>query len=213
MPVSIRGMNSSSNLFLIGPMGAGKSTIGRKLAQQFAMTFIDLDREIERATGATVNLIFEIEGETSFRIRESRLLDALSRRMGIVLATGGGAVLAPENRERLSARGFVLYLQTEVELQLDRLKRDRTRPLMQCEDPRARLQNLAEQRNVLYAQIADLTWNSAAASARQSAGLIAERLPKHWQRVMPQERPTPDRPANSWSDIAAQFGFSRAGEQ
>src|SRR5690348_3220288 len=121
-------MNPSPNLFLIGPMGAGKSSIGRRLAEHFGMPCIDLDAAVEERTGASVATIFEIEGEAGFRRRESDLLAELSGQNGIVLATGGGAVLAPENRVPLRERGFVVWLQTSVEQQLQRLVRDRQRP-------------------------------------------------------------------------------------
>ena len=118
-------LNPAQNLFLIGPMGAGKTTIGRRLAAHYGLCFVDLDVEIEAHTGADVPLIFDIEGEPGFRRRESALLEECSAREGVVLATGGGAVLDPGNREVLAARGFVLWLQAGVEQQLQRLARDR----------------------------------------------------------------------------------------
>jgi shikimate kinase len=175
-------MNPANNLFLIGPMGAGKSTVGRKLAAFFGLQFIDLDREIERSTGASVNLIFEIEGEQAFRVREARLLDALSRRSGVLLATGGGAILLSENRDRLRSRGFVVYLKTDIDVQLDRLKRDRARPLLQCADPRVRLEALARARNALYEQCADYSHISTSGSARSAAGNVSQALAEIWQR-------------------------------
>lgn len=182
--VSMGAMNPSANLFLIGPMGAGKTTIGKRLAARFGLSFIDLDREIEQATGASVNLIFEVEGETAFRDRESRLLELATARSGILLATGGGAVLREENREHLRAKGFVLYLQTGVDLQLARLRRDRTRPLLRTADPRARLVSLAGQRNQLYQQCADLTWTSSSLSARASTEGLVKTLREHWQQQL-----------------------------
>ena len=177
--VSIGAMNPSANLFLIGPMGAGKTTIGKRLAARFGLSFIDLDREIEQATGASVNLIFEVEGELAFRDREFRLLELASARSGILLATGGGAVLREENRQH-----FVLYLQTGVDLQLARLRRDRTRPLLRTADPRARLVSLAGQRNQLYQQCADLTWTSTSLSARASTEGLVKTLREHWHQQL-----------------------------
>jgi shikimate kinase len=129
-------MNPAPNLFLIGPMGAGKTTVGRQLAELFRMPFLDLDQEIEARTGAPVGLIFEVEGEEGFRRREAALLAELAARNGLVLATGGGAVLADESRRRLRARGFVIWLDARVEAQLARLSRDRQRPLLQSGDRR-----------------------------------------------------------------------------
>jgi shikimate kinase len=177
-------MNPSSNLFLIGPMGAGKSTVGRKLAARFGLRFIDLDHEIERATGASVNLIFEIEGEPQFRDRESKLLDAASRNSCVLLATGGGAVLRAENRECLAQRGFVVYLETDVDTQLARLKRDRARPLLRTPDPRAKLLELAAARNALYRQTADFTWTSGSTTARSAAESLVFNLRHRWQQSL-----------------------------
>jgi shikimate kinase len=180
-------MNPSSNLFLIGPMGAGKSTIGRKLAARFGLKFFDLDYEIERATGASVNLIFEIEGEPHFRDRESKLLEAISRNEHVLLATGGGAILSPENRTCLRDRGFVVYLKTDVDTQLERLRRDRQRPLLRTADPRAKLVQLAEQRNEIYQQVADLTWPSSHVSPRTAAENLVLMLRQRWQQLSMQE--------------------------
>ena len=129
-------MNPSPNLFLIGPMGAGKSSIGRRLAERFGMPCVDLDAEIERRTGASVATIFEIEGEAGFRRRESDLLAELTARNAIVLATGGGAVLAPANRTLLRERGFVVWLQASVEQQLQRLARDNGITVVERDLPR-----------------------------------------------------------------------------
>ncbi len=176
-------MNPSSNLILIGPMGAGKSTVGRKLSARFGLRFIDLDHEIERATGASVNLIFEIEGEPNFRDREAKLLDAVTRNTGVLLATGGGAILRAENRVKLMQRGYVVYLQTDVDTQLERLKRDRARPLLRTSDPRAKLLELAAARNDLYRQTADLTWVSGPNTARSAAESLVYNLRHRWQQL------------------------------
>ena len=175
-------MNPSSNLFLVGPMGAGKSTIGRRLAQHYDLPFIDLDEEIERRNGVSVALIFELEGEAGFRSREARLIDELTRREGVVLATGGGAVLAEANRRALRERGFVLYLSATVAQQLGRLARDVKRPLLQAPDRRERLEAMAVQRNPLYEEIADLTVTGSNTAVAQAARQIATRLDALWQR-------------------------------
>lgn len=149
-------MDVPSSLFLIGPMGAGKSTIGRRLAQVLGMTFRDSDSEIERRTGADIPRIFDIEGEAGFRRREHEILDELTRLPGVVLATGGGAVLDTDNRALLAERGSVIYLHASIDQQLRRTARDRKRPLLQTRDPRARLKQLMAARDPLYREIADL---------------------------------------------------------
>jgi shikimate kinase len=176
-------MNPSHNLFLVGPMGAGKSTVGRKLAARFGLRFIDLDHEIEHNTGATVSLIFEIEGEKQFRERETKLLDEISSMRGVLLATGGGAVLDALNRANLRDRGFVLYLKTDVDTQLDRLRRDRQRPLLQTADPRSKLVQLADLRNHLYEEIADLVWISNQNTPKSAAEQLVLVLRNHWQQL------------------------------
>ncbi|MBK6727730.1 MAG: shikimate kinase AroK [Xanthomonadales bacterium] len=175
-------MNPSPNLFLVGPMGAGKSTIGRRIAAHIALPFIDLDEELERRNGVSVALIFELEGEAGFRQREARLIEELSRREGIVLATGGGAVLDAANRRLLHARGFVLYLSTSVAQQLNRLARDCKRPLLQAPDRRERLEAMAQLRNPLYQEIADMTVHGSNIAVAQAARQIAAQLEARWQR-------------------------------
>lgn len=147
-------MNMPGSLFLVGPMGAGKSTIGRQLAKSLSRTFLDSDKEVEDRTGVGIPLIFELEGEAGFRARERAVIDDLSRRSDIVLATGGGAVLDPDNRHHLNSRGQVIYLRTSVDQQLARTARDRNRPLLQTDDPRARLEELMRTREPLYRDVA-----------------------------------------------------------
>lgn len=175
-------MNPSSNLFLIGPTGAGKTSIGRRLAGHYGLSFVDLDQEIERHCGVDVNTVFEIEGEAGFRQRESALLDECSRRCGVLLATGAGAVLAEANRRRLGARGYVVWLQATVEQQLERLERDQRRPLLAVPDRHARLQAMAQVREPLYRELADL----AVPGERGSVAAASERcialIDLHWQR-------------------------------
>jgi len=149
-------MKKPGSFFLVGPMGAGKSTIGRQLARALKLKFIDSDREIESRTGVDIPLIFELEGETGFRARERAVIDDLTDRPGIVLATGGGAVLLPENRGNLTSRGYVIYLHASVQQQLKRTARDRNRPLLLTEDPGKRLTELMEIREPLYLEVADL---------------------------------------------------------
>ncbi|VAW78467.1 Shikimate kinase I [hydrothermal vent metagenome] len=148
-------MNHPGSFFLVGPMGAGKSTIGRQLSRALQLDFIDSDKEIETRTGVDIPLIFELEGETGFRKREQEVIDILTQRRHIVLATGGGAVLDWHNRQHLAARGTVIYLHTTVEQQLKRTGRDRNRPLLQTRDPAGKLRELMEIRDPLYREVAD----------------------------------------------------------
>lgn len=157
--------------------------MGRKLADRFGLRFIDLDHEIEAQAGASVNLIFELEGEPAFRARESKLLEAISCGSNLLLATGGGAILDADNRAILRSRGFVVYLQTDVDTQLERLRRDRTRPLLKSADPRAKLESLALIRNPLYAQTAELTWLSHADSPKAAATGLVISLRARWQQL------------------------------
>jgi len=165
-------MAEQRNIFLIGPMGAGKSTIGRHLAQMLHLNFHDSDAEIEKKTGADIAWVFDVEGEEGFRNREQGIIDELTQKHGIVLATGGGAVIRSENRVHLSARGIVVYLKTSVNKQLARTLKDKRRPLLQTEDPRSVLEDLAEKRNVLYDDVADYTIETDDQSAKVVAGQI-----------------------------------------
>ncbi|MCG7921653.1 MAG: shikimate kinase AroK [Candidatus Thiodiazotropha lotti] len=144
------------NLFLIGPMGAGKTTVGRQLAEHFRKEFIDSDLEIQRRTGVDIPTIFEFEGEQGFRLREQEVIDELTQREEVVLATGGGAVIKEQNRKVLSSRGLVIYLHCTVEQQFERTHRDKNRPLLQTDDPMAKLKSLMAERDPLYRQTADL---------------------------------------------------------
>jgi shikimate kinase len=179
----MQAMNPASNLFLIGPMGAGKTTIGYQIAEAYHMPFVDLDHAIETRTGATVSLIFDLEGEAGFRHRESTLLDELTARHGCVLATGGGAVLDANNRRALHERGFVIWLDTPVDVQITRLERDRQRPLLRAPDRRARLEQLAAERDPLYAQIADLHVHSTdIGDSAQMVRDLLDLLEARWRR-------------------------------
>lgn len=149
--------NPQRPIFLVGMMGSGKSTVGRRLAAVLGRPFIDADREIEARCGVPVSTIFELEGEAGFRRREAALIDDLTRRPGLVLATGGGAVLLAENRQRLRERGCVVYLSATAQDLWLRLRHDRARPLLRTPDPRRRIAELVEARAPLYAECAHLT--------------------------------------------------------
>lgn len=145
----------STNIFLIGPMGAGKTTVGRLLAQKLSLTFFDSDHEIEDHTGVDIPLIFEKEGEEGFRKREVEIIDELTQRKNIVLATGGGAVIKEENRHNLINRGLVIYLQADIKHLIRRTRKDRNRPLLQGPNPEKKLRQIMIDREPLYRQAAD----------------------------------------------------------
>lgn len=149
-------MSYSGNVFLVGPMGVGKTTIGRVLAHVLGLEFYDSDREIEASTGADIPWIFDVEGEAGFRIRETRMIEQLSQKKNIVLATGGGAVMSPKNREWLKARGVVVYLRAPISQQVERTSRDKTRPLLQIPNPEQKIRELMEVREPLYQEVADM---------------------------------------------------------
>lgn len=149
-------MNVTGNFFLVGLMGAGKTTVGKILAKHLHKTFYDSDHEIEHRTGVNIPLIFELEGETGFRKRETTTIEELVHMHDIILATGGGAVLAKQNRENLSRNGIVIYLCAQPEELFHRTKGDKNRPLLQTDDPRAKLERLFAERDPLYREIADI---------------------------------------------------------
>lgn len=153
-------MVGKSSIFLIGPMGSGKTAVGRQLARSLDLAFFDSDAEVESRTGVDIPLIFEKEGEAGFRDREREIIDVLTAKDSIVLATGGGAVLLPQNREHLASRGCVIYLQASVDQQLERTRHGRQRPLLFTADPRQRLAELFAQRAPLYEEIADIVVNT-----------------------------------------------------
>ncbi len=169
-------MKRSQNLILVGPMGAGKSAVGRQLARLLHLDFVDTDEEIENRTGVDIPFIFEKEGEEGFRKREVKVIDDLSRRQGVVMATGGGAVADPENRSRLGARGYVIYLHTTVRQQLDRTERGRNRPLLENGDREKVLEDLMEIRDPLYREIADLTIETDGRRVKEVAAEIRDSL-------------------------------------
>jgi shikimate kinase len=164
------------NIFLIGPMGSGKTAVGRHLAKVLHLEFHDSDAEIELRTGVDIPFIFEKEGESGFREREREVIDSLTQLQHVVIATGGGAVLLPENRERLAARGRVVYLNTGIEQQLERTRHGRQRPLLYTDDPETRLRELMAQRLPLYESIADIIVATDGRQVRAVADEIAQRL-------------------------------------
>lgn len=165
-------MKLNGNIFLVGPMGAGKTTVGRLLAKSLGVTFFDSDKEIEQRTGVTIPMIFEYEGEAGFRKRESEVLSVLTQLHPIVLATGGGSVLLPENREFLGQRGFVVYLQCSVDKQLERTHRDPNRPLLNTGNPRSRLEELFRIRDPIYRSLAHCTVDTGQYSRRSAVRQI-----------------------------------------
>ena len=166
----------NNNIFLVGLMGAGKTTIGRLLARRLDMTFIDSDHEIEARTGATIPWIFEIEGEASFRRREADVIRELTAQNGIVLATGGGAVLDPASRALLAERGTVIYLRASVSSILARTAHDKNRPLLQTADPRRKLEDLTAQREPLYREIADMVIDTGRPNVQSMVQTILDQL-------------------------------------
>jgi len=169
----------NANIILIGPMGAGKTTVGKQLALRLGKSFCDVDQELEKRTGVPVNLIFDIEKEAGFRARETAMLTELLQRENSIIATGGGVIVTPENRQLLAETPHcVVYLKTAVKHQLKRLKRDKQRPLLQGTGRRERLMKLAKERNPWYESVADLSFASGRNSAYGMAQKIADYLTK-----------------------------------
>ncbi|GAB3368689.1 shikimate kinase [Azotobacter armeniacus] len=164
------------NVILVGPMGSGKSTIGRLLAKELRLTFKDSDKEIELRTGADIPWIFDVEGEAGFREREQAMIGELCADDGIVLATGGGAVLRPENRVALRSGGRIVYLYASVAQQLERTSRDRNRPLLRAVDPGRVLSDLMLVRDPLYREVADLVVETDERPPRMVVEEILDRL-------------------------------------
>lgn len=169
-------MRELGSVFLIGPMGVGKSTIGRLLASQLNMPFYDSDREIEFVTGADIPWIFDVEGEKGFRIREARMIDTLTQRQNIILATGGGAILNEESRKFLHSRGTVVYLRASVNQQLERTGKDKNRPLLQTENPLIKIKELFKIREPLYRDTAHLIIDTSRRSPRAVGQEIVRQL-------------------------------------
>ncbi|WP_086479542.1 shikimate kinase AroK [Oceanospirillum sanctuarii] len=170
-------MQYNHNIVLVGPMGAGKSTIGRLLATELSLPFFDSDREIEARSGANIPWIFDVEGEEGFRRRETQTIIELLQEEGpIVLATGGGAIMRPENRTAISQSSTVIYLHTTIEQQLQRTSKDKNRPLLQNDNPKAVLENLFELRDPLYREAADLIVKTDRQSPKSVVRLITKKL-------------------------------------
>lgn len=169
------------SIFLVGMMGSGKTSVGRRLATLLGLDFVDSDQEIVNRTGAEIPLIFEFEGEQGFRSREKTVIDELSRRPGVVLATGGGAVLDSDNRRRLRERGCVVYLNARLEHLVKRTCGDRNRPLLQTEDPSAKLAALLKERDPLYREVAHLVMKTQNRGPSVTARDLARRLPASGQ--------------------------------
>lgn len=169
------------NIFLVGLMGAGKTSVGRLLAKRFDKTFYDCDHEIERRTGVKIPVIFDIEGEAGFRARESAVLRELTLLHDIVLATGGGAVVSEENRRALKENGTVVYLRPSLDDLWQRTRHDRNRPLLQTTDPRAKLEQLFRQRDPLYHEVATLVVDTGSQSLRSLAHQLEQRLREHFR--------------------------------
>jgi len=171
-------MGNTQNIFLIGPMGAGKTTMGRQIAKRLHMDFEDSDHAIEAHTGADIPLIFEKEGEDGFRKREIAVIDELSQRDNLVLATGGGAILAEENRRHLKARGIVIYLHSDIKYLIERTRHDKNRPLLQTPDPAAKLKELMIIREPLYRETADIIINTGQQSIKTVISAMLDKIKK-----------------------------------
>jgi shikimate kinase len=169
-------MLGKSNVFLIGPMGSGKTAVGRYLSRLLDMPFYDSDTEIERRTGVDIPFIFEKEGEPGFREREREAIEALTAMDRIVLATGGGAIIRPENRRYLADRGCVVYLETSVAQQAERVKQGHRRPLLTNVDPSIKLEQLMAQRAPLYVEIADIVVTTDGRKVRNVAEEILHEM-------------------------------------
>ncbi len=172
-------MLTKPNVYLIGPMGSGKSAVGRLLARLLRFSFYDSDADIEARTGVDIAFIFEKEGEAGFRLREKESIERLTHLDGVVVATGGGAIIDPENRRTLAARGAVVYLETSISQQLERTRHGRHRPLLVDTDPKEKLAELMRQRALLYAEIADLTVSTDGRRVQ----VVAEEIHRELQRA------------------------------
>lgn len=174
----------SDSIILVGLMGSGKSTVGRQLAKCFDRPFYDSDQEIVRRTGATIPMIFELEGETGFRAREEDAIADLAQMPGIVLATGGGAVLSSKNRAQLVKHGIVVYLRGSPDELWQRTRHDKNRPLLQVHDPKARLMQLYAERDALYREVADVVVDTG----RQSVHVLVQELAQHLSFLLRRSR-------------------------
>jgi shikimate kinase len=178
----VNSQHDKCNVYLVGLMGAGKTTIGRALARRLAYRFIDSDHEIEARTGVSLPTIFEIEGEEGFRKREAQVIADLANLNSHVVATGGGAVLRQENRENLRAGGFVIYLNVPLPTLWERTRHDKNRPLLQVSDPLQKLRELHAQRDPLYRSIADLVVSGSRITVQSVVHLLIKELGEPWKR-------------------------------
>ena len=164
-----------SRIFLVGPMGTGKTSIGSRLSRALGCSFVDTDAEIEKRTGGKIDVIFDIEGEDGFRKREIDVIKESASRENIVIATGGGSVLAPENQRAL-ASGFVIYLSSSIETLINRIREDTSRPLLNVSDRKKRLRNIDNDREPIYAQVADLTIKTDDFSIKRIIKIISDEV-------------------------------------
>lgn len=172
---------NSKNIYLVGLMGAGKTTIGRVLARRLGMSFVDSDHEVEARTGVRVPTIFEIEGEEGFRRREAQVIADLAAAGGVVVATGGGVVLKPENRQNIKTNSFVAYLNVPPYLLHERTRHDKSRPLLQVDDPLGKLKELHAQRDPLYREVADLVVDGGRLNAQTVAQVLIKEIAERWK--------------------------------
>jgi len=170
---------SANNIILVGPMGSGKSTIGQLLANRLDREFLDSDYYIEEKTGVDIPCIFDLEGEEGFRLRETNAIRELTSKSNLVLATGGGSVTREENRKLLRSSGFIIFLDTSVNQQMERLRHDKKRPLLRTENPRERLEKLLNERKPIYLELADLRIQTDRKYARRVAAEIIPKLPEY----------------------------------
>jgi len=167
-------MSRSENIYLVGLMGAGKTTIGRQLAKSLGLPFYDSDKAIEESTGVDIPTIFEFEGEQGFRDREQKMLQQLTELKGIVLATGGGAILRQENRDILKENGIIIYLQCSIDRIMERTRRDTQRPLLKTANPKERIEQLYKEREPLYLNCADLVVDTGIMQSKAAVNYILE---------------------------------------
>ena len=172
----------TKNIFLVGLMGAGKTTIGRSLAKRLELNFVDTDREIEARTGVSIPTVFDIEGEEGFRRREAEVIQVISRQDGQIVATGGGTVLRPENRANMRTGGFVVYLNVPPTILWERTRHDRNRPLLQVDNPLRRLEELYAIRDPLYREVADLVVDGGRMGAQTIIQVLVKELEERWKR-------------------------------
>jgi shikimate kinase len=174
-------MKAGSNVYLVGMMGAGKTTVGRVIAKRLKLRFLDSDHEIEERCGVKIPVIFEIEGEAGFRSREAQTIAELTALESVVLATGGGAVLSAANRQRLAAQGTVVYLRARPEDLYERVRHDRNRPLLATGDALTRLRELYAERDLLYREVADIVMETGAQSVQALARALLDKLEERWK--------------------------------